>query len=312
MESNISLHRNYTKAKKYESGIEPVHVLFCADKIDSRSYDLALEMYKEYGDKKKVTLYVQHEEMDTLLIINSLSVMRPDLVVIFGGDGTLMKLCSSFLNVPILPINTGTVGFFSEIGAKDALHGLKQIFEGKYNMEENHLMQATLKTPQLVDVHKAHLIAVNDITIRSTNPGKLIHLQISVDNQPLYSIRGDGVVISTTLGSSAYAHSAGGSIVSPGLDCIIIVPICSFMSTAPPLVLNSSYKITIYNSSSWREGMISVDGGPGEKMPPDSELAVTLSQHCIYFARFSEFDLKKDYITRLREKVINPNRQQTI
>ena len=147
-------------------------------------------------------------------ITSSLEDMDVDMVVAVGGDGTVLRT-QGFINkkkIPLFGINMGAVGFLTEIDPEDALNALEQVLAGKYFVE---------KRTQLQVWHNKELhSALNEVVLMTQKPAKMLHIEISVDDEVVEELRADGIIIATPSGSTAYSMSAGGPIVDPRVGCV--------------------------------------------------------------------------------------------
>ncbi len=273
----------------------PRRILFCVRSDNERAIDAAFECFESFGDNANVAIYVE-EASETLAQepILPTDSERPDLVVVFGGDGTGLKFANRFSEVSILPINAGTVGFLSEVECPDAAGAIRAALSGNCFLESHRMLRAAVDGADSKEYY-----AINDITLTIAHPGKLIALEVKVDGQRVYTMRGDGIIVSTSLGSSAYSLSAGGSVIHPSLDAVTVVPICPFMSTVVPLVLTADHEITLVNHSVFREAQVSVDGRMLGRLTGKDSLVVSLARREVRFVRFTD-----SYFARLTTKLL--------
>lgn len=261
----------------------PKRILFCVRKNSKNGLDTAMKMFERYGDKHNISLYIEEPEdeafADALL---AKSGPAPDLIVVFGGDGTLLKFAKKFSDTPVLPINSGTVGFLSEFDSVDAEGALAAAFSGMYYQEKHRMLQTQDGT------RGKPFYALNDITLTTAQPGTLISFSVTIDDAHVFDLRADGIIIATSLGSSAYAMSAGGPVIHPSLDIIELVPICPFMSPRLPLVLADYNTVEIKNTSNRRDAIVSVDGQSVSQLGTNESLRVTLSSKTVSLARFAD------------------------
>ncbi len=163
-------------------------------------------------------------------------VAARDLIVAVGGDGTLLRAAQlAFpLNVPLLGINLGRLGFLADLALQDIATGLGAILDGAYAAEERFVLRCEVRRGGRL-VAQAH--ALNDVVIQRWNTTRLITLHTYVDGCFVHSQRADGMIVATPTGSTAYALSGGGPILSPSLPAVVLVPICPHTLTNRPIVL---------------------------------------------------------------------------
>lgn len=159
---------------------------------------------------------------------------RPDVLVALGGDGTVMWAAreAARLNVPLLGINLGQVGFLAEVEASEQEAALDALLAGVYSLEERPLLTVRFGAQQWE--------AMNDAVVSRGGYPRLIRVQALVDGSPAGTCRADGLVVATPTGSTGYSLSAGGPIVAPGVDCMVVTPICAHSLQHRPQVVPGS------------------------------------------------------------------------
>lgn len=166
-----------------------------------------------------------------------------EVAIIVGGDGTMIR-CARVLrkyNLPMIGVNAGTVGFLCEIEDKNLEESLKALIKGEY-YEENRMM---LYGEYKVDDKISYEHALNDVVIYRHGVLRVITLNLYVDDQLLYTFKGDGIVVSTPTGSTGYSMSCGGPIVDPKAEMIVVTPIAAHDLNAKSIVLDKDAKLTI-------------------------------------------------------------------
>ena len=161
-----------------------------------------------------------------------------DVLAVIGGDGSLLKAARLAAgHAPIIGINRGTVGFLADISPLELEKSIKELLEGHYTREKRSLVEAIV-TKEDGSVKKA--IALNDAVLFSGNIARMIKFDVLVNNEEIFSLRSDGIIVSTPTGSTAYGLSAGGPIVNPSLDALILVPLNPHTMSKRPIVLNGN------------------------------------------------------------------------
>ena len=165
-----------------------------------------------------------------------------DLVVVMGGDGTMLSVARSLKDngIPLVGINRGRFGFLTDLRAEDMLTAIDNILAGQHHTETRMLLSAIVYRAGK-QMHQG--VALNDIVIKSGL--RLIELEVEIDGKFMHKQRSDGLIVSTPTGTTAYALSAGGPILHPDLDAIALVPISPHTLSNRPIVLNSTSKIEI-------------------------------------------------------------------
>ena len=169
-------------------------------------------------------------------------VSRSDLVVVLGGDGTLLGLARTVAmhNVPLLGINLGRLGFLADISLNKMVASLRAVQRGEYITDNRAVLEVSTESEPEIGIW-----ALNDVSIGKGESGSLIQMKVTIDGEFAYNLRSDGLVVSTPTGSTAYALSAGGPIIAPGVDCILLVPVCPHSLSNRPIVISGTSKIEI-------------------------------------------------------------------
>ena len=162
-----------------------------------------------------------------------------DLIIVFGGDGTLLNSARQYLEyeIPILGVNMGNVGFLTDIKTDNFEESLKEILKGNYKIEERNLVSAKY--------NDNHIYGLNEVVIHSGAYAQLMRYRLNVNNKVVYEQRSDGLIIATPTGSTAYALSAGGPIIHPSLDVWTILPMLPQSLSSRPFIISSNENVEI-------------------------------------------------------------------
>jgi NAD+ kinase len=185
-----------------------------------------------------------------------------DLAVVVGGDGTLLAAARSLgeRQIPILAINHGGLGFLTEVTLEEMHAALERVLEGKFVTDRRMMMDiAVERGGQKIVGYRA----LNDAVINKGTLARIIEIEARVDGQYVSRFRSDGLILCTPTGSTAYNLSAGGPIVFPSMEAIIVTPICSHTLTNRPIVLPARVKIEVTLKSGEDEVHLTVDGQVG-------------------------------------------------
>ena len=185
---------------------------------------------------------------------------RIDLGVVLGGDGTLLHVARDLAaqDVPVVGINMGRLGFLTDIPLSDLYTDIGGILEGKYVIEERMMLAVEISRDGDV-LHRG--TALNDVVLGRYASEKLIEWHSYIDDRLVTSSRSDGVIVATPTGSTAYALSAGGPIISPGLDAILMVPICPHTLSNRPVALQATSQLELrVIGATPDDAQVSVDG----------------------------------------------------
>lgn len=188
---------------------------------------------------------------------------RADVIVTLGGDGTLLgtaKYASAY-NIPILGINLGNLGFMTDVEAENAREALEKFLKNDYKIEKRFMVDA-LVTRQ--NGQKEMLCALNDIVVTRASYQRMVAFDVFVNGDHLATYQGDGLVVATPTGSTAYSMSAGGPVVDPGLDVCIITPVCPHTMSSKPVIVPGIATIDIVFKSTFDDmAMVTADGQSG-------------------------------------------------
>jgi NAD+ kinase len=223
------------------------------------------------------------------------NVADADLVVTFGGDGTLLKgmRIAVPLDVPVFGINTGRLGFLTEIDEHDnVLDELSDVFDGAFRIEERVALEAT------VNGHGAHF-ALNDVVVRRAYNARMAPFGLSLDDEPVARIPSDGIIVATATGSTAYFLSAGGPIISPGVDAFGIAALLPHTLFARPLIVPTTSTITITVDSESMHANLDIDGTLAANLAPGDTVSVRRAARSVKFARTRQ----DGFFSRLEEKL---------
>ncbi|QHN06615.1 MULTISPECIES: NAD(+) kinase [Methanothermobacter] len=219
--------------------------------------------------------------------------MDADMIVTIGGDGTILRTQSLIegKEIPILGINMGTVGFLTEVDPENVFSALEDVLMGEYAVEKRTLLSVH---------HNGKLpLALNEVVMMTRKPAKMLHIEISVDDEIVEELRADGIIIATPSGSTAYSMSAGGPIVDPRVEAFLIVPICPFKLSARPIVVSNKSTIKVKLLRKGKKAIAVIDGQYEEEINHMDEVIFRKSDSCAHFVRLS-----KDFYRKVREKLI--------
>lgn len=188
-----------------------------------------------------------------------------DLIVCFGGDGTILHMAKTATRrgIPILGVNIGTMGFMAELESTE-LDKLAQLATGNYSIDSRMMLDVTVQRGRDIVFHD---ICLNDVAITKGAVARIVHLAVQCDGVQVMECGGDGVIIATPTGSTAYSLSAGGPIVEPDASNILITPICAHDVGSRCIVTSDKRVITVKMvQNARRNGFLSVDGGKALRM----------------------------------------------
>ena len=187
------------------------------------------------------------------------------MVVCFGGDGTILHMAKAATRqgIPILGVNIGTMGFMAELESTE-LNQLSRIATGDYSIDERMMLDVTVHRDRDIIFHD---ICLNDVVVTKGAIARIVHLNVECDGVKAMECGGDGIIVATPTGSTAYSLSAGGPIVEPEARNILITPICAHMVGTRCIVTSEKRVITVgLTKNARRNAFLSVDGGKALRM----------------------------------------------
>lgn len=222
---------------------------------------------------------------------------RSDLIIVFGGDGTLLSAARLVgdLGIPILGVNLGTFGFITELGRDEVCDNIEMIFSEKCCYEERILLSAGVFRGRK---RIAQYNALNDVVLNKSALSRMFDIDISIENQYVTTFRVDGLIISTPTGSTAHSLSAGGPILYPTLETFLMTPICPHTLTSRPIVLPDRFALEA-DIKSGSDIYLTLDGQEGFPLKVRDRVVIRKAD---YKTRFMVLH-NKDYFHLLRTKL---------
>ena len=221
-----------------------------------------------------------------------------DMIIVLGGDGTLLSVARLINDndVPIFGVNLGGMGFLTEVSCEELYPALEKIFSGDYIVHE--------RLKLTTHIHRqgkkiAEYCALNDVAINKGALARIIDLEAFIDGKYVATYKADGLIVSTPTGSTAYSLSAGGPIIYPTIEALILNPICPHTLTNRPLVVSDNLKIEITLASENEDVFLTMDGQVGFALKYRDMVQVRKSNRKIKLILSPD----KDYFQILREKL---------
>ena len=199
-----------------------------------------------------------------------------DAAVVLGGDGTMLRIAQAAAqnNVPLLGVNVGHVGFMTELEPGE-LGEMEKLFDGYSSIDSRMMLHVSVIRNQRVVYEND---ALNDIVIAKGTAFRVVRVCISADDEEVTSFNGDGVIVATPTGSTAYGLSAGGPVIEPSAENMAVIPICAHALTAKSFVFSPERRIMLTAScEGGSEVFVSADGGQGFAVRPDDRVIITRS-----------------------------------
>ncbi len=249
--------------------------------------------YRVVFDPETAKYCDSHEEV----LRSDLSSRSIDLVVVLGGDGTLLSAVrdTAATEAPLLGVNLGSLGFLTDVPIASLFSMLDDIAQGRAPIEHRSLMHCELlRDAEILGSYTAF----NDVVVNKTTRARLNNYELFVDNSFVSSYRADGMIVATPTGSTAYSLSAGGPVMMPAVNAFVVTPVSPHSLTHRPLVVPDSAVVEILLRSEEEVAYLSLDGQPGVDLKDGDRVRCRRSQHKVHLYRTST-----DFFQMLRTKL---------
>lgn len=201
--------------------------------------------------------------------------IRADVALCVGGDGTILRTLQALRHpVPILGVNLGTIGFLADVAPAHLEARLQGLLRG-FAVEERMRISARAEGRELPP-------AINEVALLTSRPGRMLHLHVSVEGQELLRLRADGLIFATPTGSTAYAMSAGGPIVDPRIEAILLVPLAAFTLTARPILADPESTVSVRVDE---PAILSADGQAAGRLSARRAMVVSKAKQSARFVK---------------------------
>jgi NAD+ kinase len=223
-----------------------------------------------------------------------------DALITFGGDGTLLRGARLLAGreTPILGVNLGRVGFLTTATRESLGPALEGLVAGKYEIERRQVLRAAIRDAE-GEVRSTQM-SVNDIAVHKGGVARVIRVNVFIQGENVGPYSADGIIVATPTGSTAYSLSAGGPIVVPGVEAIIVTPIAAHTLAVRPLVVPATYRIVIEPIAGWSDDLlVSFDGQTGTTLAPGESVDVCRADHRVCLIRLGG----EGFIARMRQKL---------
>ena len=267
-----------------------------------------------YGDLKGVLEHVAISAPDRGITLYSEPRLEPfwnrnvpsfegvglDALLTFGGDGTLLRGARLLgaRETPILGVNLGRVGFLTTATRESLDPALDALVAGRYEIERRQALRAAIRDPE--GETRATQIAVNDVAVHKGGVARVIRVNVFIQGENVGPYSADGIIVATPTGSTAYSLSAGGPIVVPGVEAMVITPIAAHTLAVRALVVPATYRIVIEPMAGWAEDLlVSFDGQTGTTLAPGESVEVCRADHRVCLIRLGG----EGFFERMRQKL---------
>jgi NAD+ kinase len=221
-----------------------------------------------------------------------------DVLLVLGGDGTMLNAArlAGERSIPILGVNMGGLGFLTEVRPENLYSSLDRVFANDFVLDERLMLKTHVRRHGET---VARGVVLNDVVISKGTLARMIELKIAIQGQFVTNLRGDGLIVSTPTGSTAYSLSAGGPIINPAVPSLILTPICPHTLTHRPLIVPATVEIEVTLTSKDDGAMATLDGQVGIAMTQGDTALIQTADHRTRLIRFPE----SHYYDVLREKL---------
>lgn len=226
-------------------------------------------------------------------------VEKSDLVICLGGDGTFLKAARRVYgkNLPMLGINLGNLGFLTEVDRNNIENAVEKIFRNEYEIEERMMLEAVIYRK---DAEPLRDLALNDVVIARGAVSRILNVKTYINDVFIDMFPGDGLIVSSPTGSTAYSLSAGGPIVEPDMDLLLITPICPHILYSRSIVAKPDSTVKAFINEEYRHGaIVTLDGQEGYEIKGGEFVEVKKSSHSIKLVKINP----RNFFNILRTKI---------
>lgn len=223
---------------------------------------------------------------------------KADVLLVLGGDGTMLNAArlAAERSIPILGVNMGGLGFLTEVRLESLYPSLERVFADDYVLDERLMLRTHIhRNGETV----AQGVVLNDVVISKGTLARMIELKIAIEGRFVTNLRSDGLIVSSPTGSTAYSLSAGGPIIDPAVQSLILTPVCPHTLTHRPLIVPGKDKIDLTLTSTDPGAMATLDGQVGVPITRGDTVTIQTSENRTRLIRFPE----SNYYDVLREKL---------
>lgn len=242
---------------------------------------------------------IKHETGCAVAVVSPEQIAREvDLMIVLGGDGTMIATARLIgeSELPVIGVNYGSLGYLAEFRVEEMFAALEAILTGDYNLERRLMLAVELhRGDQLVTSNRV----LNDVVINKSALARIIEIETHLNGQFVNSFRADGLIVSTPTGSTAYNLSAGGPIIFPSMNAVVITPICPFTLSNRPIVVPDDSQIAVLLKTEKEEVALTLDGQVGFPLQAGDKVVIRKSKTTFNLVQPKE----RNYFDLLRDKL---------
>ena len=252
--------------------------------------------------------FIKSFELEKVIVFNSFEANKQELeddvelIVVLGGDGTLLNVAreiSKKRSIPIFGINIGNLGFLSSTEITKIDEAIEKLKKKEYWLDSRMMLNCKVADEEMIDN------ALNDIVLSRGTLSRMVRFEIFVDGKLYSTFKGDGLIIATPTGSTAYSFSAGGPFIYPNLDLITLTPICPHIKSMPTMVVNGNSVIEVIPENGEEEIYLTVDGQKATKIEQRQKIRISRATKHVSVVLFNDYD----YFSVLRTKILNSSKE---
>lgn len=273
---------------------------------------LAAELLDAAGIKVRVLLNEEEDPIGSHPVLGRFEQVThshqaaagAELVLVLGGDGTFLRAAdmAHAMDLPVLGINLGHVGFLAEWESDSLEDAVKRVIDRDYRVEDRMTLDVIVRDSDHQEIGRGW--ALNEVSVENLNRRGVLDATLEVDFRPVASFGCDGVLISTPTGSTAYAFSAGGPVLWPELDAILVVPNNAHALFAKPLVVSPQSTVAVESTSGTSPAMAVMDGFRPLPMPPGSRVEIIRGERPVRWVRLDSLPFTDRLVRKLRLPVV--------
>jgi NAD+ kinase len=240
----------------------------------------AIDRFSEMARRNGVLIWADEDLADRCRVADGFCrrealVGRADVIVAFGGDGTLLRAAAAVgrADIPILGVNLGRLGFLAEAGADELEGSLERLLKGDYRVEERMALEGRVGRVE------SPFYALNDIVIEKGACSRVVSIEAWVSDEPISAFSANGIIVATPVGSTGYSMSAGGPVVHPSMEALILTPICPHTLAMRPAIVPANQAVRVRVQADHAELMLSADGMTAAPLQPGDEVSIRRADH---------------------------------
>lgn len=249
--------------------------------------------YQVYLDEQTA----QYTDGAPVVARKKIAELHPDFALVLGGDGTLLSAARAVAHegVPILAVNLGSLGFLTEVPLSDIFATLETVDKGQCPIEERSVLDCHLfRGADCI----AHHYALNDVVVNKSAISRLVDFDLLIDGAFVFNYKADGVIIATPTGSTAYSLAAGGPVLMPAVEGMVVTPVCPHSLTHRPLVVTDKAQIELRVETGAEEAFLSIDGQVGVPVKQGDRVVCQRANHTVKLLR-----VRRTFFDVLRNKL---------